>query len=127
MQYWALPSRIYGHDGLHFTSDNLDSVFNFPRSKNKRLIKSFLGLVNYFSHSLRVQPLQDLGKYNEKQACNKILRTPECIASFEDIRQAIDECPMLWFLNDYSLCLSKQMRWIMASVLILTRLSQTYF
>ena len=109
----GLPQVEYvGHtineDGLHFTRDKLDSVLNFPRPETKRQVKSFLGLANYFrdhikNHSMRVQPLQDLvSDYEKRQARHKVNWTPESIAAFEDIRQAIDECPMLWFLDDFS-------------------------
>jgi hypothetical protein len=95
-------------DGLHFTRDKLDSVLNFPRPETKRQIKSFLGLANYFrdhisNHSTRAQPLQDLvNGYEKSQARHKIKWSPECIAAFEDLRKAIDECPMLWFMDDFS-------------------------
>ena len=95
-------------DGLHFTRDKLDSVLNFPRPETKKQIKSFLGLANYFrdhilNHSIRAQPLQDfVNGYDKKQARQRIKWTPEGIAAFEDLRQAIDDCPMLWFLDDYS-------------------------
>ena len=115
------PSKCYlgltqveyvGHtvnkNGLHFTRDKLDSVMNFPRPETMKHVKSFLGLANYFrdhirNHSLRVQPLQDLvAGYTRQQARSKINWTPECNSAFEDIRQAIDECPLLWFINDHS-------------------------
>jgi hypothetical protein len=95
-------------NGLHFTRDKLDSVLNFPRPETKRQIKSFLGLANYFrdhikNHSLRAQPLQEfVNKYDKSQARHKITWTPLANAAFEDLRQAIDECPMLWFMDDYS-------------------------
>ena len=95
-------------DGLHFTRDKLDSVLNFPRPHTKRQIKSFIGLANYFrdhikNHSIRVQPLQNLvNKYDKKQARHRVVWDAECVAAFEDIRTAIDECPMLWFLDDFS-------------------------
>jgi hypothetical protein len=95
-------------NGLHFTRDKLDSVLNFPRPETKKHVKSFLGLANYFrdhikNHSLRVQPLQDLVEgYTKKLARNKINWTTECDYAFKDIRQAIDECPLLWFVNDHS-------------------------
>jgi hypothetical protein len=95
-------------DGLHFTRDKLDSVMNFPRPETKKQIKSFLGLANYFrdhieNHSTRVQPLQDLVEgYSKKLARDKVVWTPRCEASFQDIRHAIDECPLLWFVDDHS-------------------------
>jgi hypothetical protein len=95
-------------NGLHFTRDKLDSVLNFPRPETKRQIKSFIGLANYFrdhikNHSIRAQPLQDLvNAYDKSQARHKIQWTEPTIAAFKDMRNAIDECPMLWFLNDFS-------------------------
>ena len=95
-------------DGLHFTRDKLDSVLNFPLPKNKKQVKSFIGLANYFRDHIsnmsdRMQPLQDIvGKYEKKMARHTFVWTPKAIAAFEDIRNAIDECPMLWFIDDFS-------------------------
>ena len=95
-------------NGLHFTRDKLDSVLNFPRPQTKRQIKSFLGLANYFrdhikNHSIRAQPLQNfVNKYDKSQARHKIIWTPIANAAFDDLRTAIDECPMLWFMDDSS-------------------------
>ena len=95
-------------DGLHFTRSKLDSVLNFPKPRTKRQIKSFLCLANYFrdhikNHSMRVQKLQEMvDNYQSRHAHHKVVWTPEAYAAFEDIRQAIDECPKLWFLDDHS-------------------------
>ena len=95
-------------NGMHFTRDKLDSVMNFPRPETMKNVKSFLGLANYFrdhinNHSLRVQPLQDLVEgYTKQKARTKINWTTECDYAFKDIRQAIDECPLLWFVDDHS-------------------------
>jgi hypothetical protein len=109
----GLPKvEFVGHtidkNGLHFTRDKLDSVLNFPRPETKRQIKSFIGLANYFrdhikNHSIRAQPLQDfVNGYDKSQARQRIKWTPESEAAFEDLRAAIDDCPMLWFMDDYS-------------------------
>jgi hypothetical protein len=95
-------------NGLHFTRDKLDSVLNFPRPQSKKHVKSFLGLANYFrdhikNHSMRVQPLQDLVEgYDKSKSREQVVWTDECNRAFEDIRQAIDECPLLWFVDDHS-------------------------
>ena len=95
-------------NGLHFTRDKLDSVMNFPRPSTMKNVKSFVGLANYFrdhikNHSTRVQPLQDLVEgYTKQKARHKVEWTDECQKAFEDIRQAIDECPLLWFIDDHS-------------------------
>jgi len=47
--------------------------------------------------------LQDLvPDYEKTQARKRITWTDECENAFVDIRQAIDHCPMLWFLDDFS-------------------------
>jgi hypothetical protein len=95
-------------DGLHFTRSKLDSVLNFPRPETKKQMKSFIGLANYFrdhiaNHSNRVQPLQDLVmNYTKSHSSHKLQWTPESNKAFEDIRQAIDDCPRLWYLDDHS-------------------------
>jgi hypothetical protein len=94
--------------GLHFTRDKVDSVLNFPRPTTCKNVKSFIGLANYFrdhilNHSLRVQALQDLvANYSKKVAHRQVEWTDECETAFNDIRQAIDECPLLWFVDDVS-------------------------
>ena len=95
-------------DGLHFTRSKLDSVVNFPRPTMKKQVKSFLGLANYFrdhirNHSNRVYPLQELvANYDKRHARQHVTWTKEAIAAFEDIREAIDNCPKLWFLDNHS-------------------------
>jgi len=95
-------------NGLHFTRSKLDKVLNFPRPETKKFMKSFIGLANYFrdhiaNHSSRVQKLQDtVSGYHKRQANHKIGWDAGVIAAFEDIRAAIDNCPKLWFLDDFS-------------------------
>ena len=94
--------------GLHFTRGKLDSVLKFPRPETKKQLKSFLGLANYFrdhirNHSIRVHPLQELvNHYDKRHASRKVQWTDTAIAAFADIRNAIDKCPKLWFMDDYS-------------------------
>ena len=74
----------------------------------KRQVKSFIGLANYFrdhirNHSTRIVPLQSLvDGYSAKQANQKVTWNDECEFAFEDIKKAIDECPLLWFMDDTS-------------------------
>ena len=95
-------------NGLHFTRSKLDKVLNFPRPETKKAMKSFIGLANYFrdhiaNHSNRVQKLQDtVAGYHKRQANHKIKWDADTESAFEDIRSAIDNCPKLWFLDDFS-------------------------
>ena len=96
-------------DGLHFTRSKIDSVLKFPRPETLKQLKSFLGLANYFrdhikNHSIRVEELQRIvARYDKRQATKRIKWSSKAIQAFMDIRQAIDECPKLWFLDDLSL------------------------
>ena len=95
-------------NGLHFTASKLDSVLNFPRPETKKQMKSFLGLANYFrdhirNHSDRVQALQEtVAHYVKAHGSHKVRWTKASELAFEDIRNAIAECPKLWFLDDFS-------------------------
>ena len=101
-------------DGTHFTRDKLDSVVNFPRPETKRQMKSFLGLANYFrdhikNHSMIVMPLQRLvDNYSRSKSAHiKIKWNDECEEAFNNIKEAIDNCPLLWFLDNTSpICLA---------------------
>jgi hypothetical protein len=94
--------------GLHFTRSKLDSVINFPIPKTKKQVKSFIGLANYFrehirNHSTRIQPLQKLVDGYDKRHANQAIKwEEEHTAAFEDMKRAIDECPLLWFMEDES-------------------------
>jgi len=114
-------------DGLHFTRDKVDSVLNFPRLTTKRQVKAFIGLANYFrdhvrNHSTRIIPLQQLvDGYTARQAHQKVKWTDECEFAFEDIKKAIDECPLLWFMDEVSPIFYKPMLLTMASELTYTK------
>ena len=95
-------------NGLHYTRDKLDSVLNFPVPITKKQIKSFLGLTNHFhthikDHHTISEPLQRLvDGYDKRQAKHPIKWGSEHTKSFEALKKAIDECPMLWFMDDES-------------------------
>lgn len=91
--------------GIHFTRSKLDSVKNFPRPTTERQLRSFLGLANWFrdhinDHSNKARPLQQmLVAYKQRR---KLIWTAAADEAFERIKQDIDECPMLFFLDDVS-------------------------
>lgn len=94
--------------GLHFKREKLDGVINFPLPTKFKHLKSFLGLANYFrehvrDHSRIVKPLNDLILGYAKTTKNKpISWTSETSTAFAQIRDAIHECPMIFFMDDTS-------------------------
>jgi len=83
-------------------------VVNFPILTTKRQVKTFLGLANYFrdhirNHSNIIVPLQELvNGYIARHANHRIQWTDECQNAFDEIKKAIDDCPLLWFMDDVS-------------------------
>ena len=95
--------------GIHFERTKLDGVYNFPKPVYSKHLKSFVSLASYFrdhvqNHASRVKPLFDLLTGYDKN--KRIQWTPEAEAAFEDIREGINNCPKLFFLDDTSpICL----------------------
>jgi len=98
--------------GMHFVRSKLDRVLDIPRPTTKGQVKTFLGVVNYFhAHvrnlSITEHPLTRLTEgYNAHQRQHKVVWTAETEAAYLAIRQQIDECPKLFFVNgDWPICL----------------------
>ena len=96
--------HVVDKDGVHFSRSKLDSVLNFKRPEYAAQMKSFLGLANYFRDNVRgyselSRPLNDMisRPYNRR---NKLDWTSDTIAAYDALRQAIHECPKLFFLQD---------------------------
>ena len=95
--------------GLSYTRKKLDSVYNFVKPQTQKQMKQFLGLANYFmdhirDHSSVVAPLQALinPKYTRRVGGNPIAWNTIAKTAFDSIREAIHQCPKLFFMNDTS-------------------------
>ena len=63
--------RVVDKDGLSMSKEKIETVLNFSILKNLTLLRSFLGLANYFRqfvpmHSTLVKPMQDMIDVLEK-------------------------------------------------------------
>jgi hypothetical protein len=95
--------HVVDKDGVHFSRSKLDSVLNFKRPEYAAQMKSFLGLANYFRDHVRnysdlSRPLNDMVSMNPYNRRNKLDWTSDTIVAFDALRQAIHECPKLFFL-----------------------------
>ena len=95
--------HIVDHEGLRMSEEKRNKVINFAQPKVAKGLKSFLGLANYFrdhikDHSKIVQPLQDMIKKYKKG--NKLKWTEESLNAFNLIKQAINTCPKIFFLQE---------------------------
>ena len=96
--------RVITKEELSMSKVKIQSVLNFEKLRNLHVLRSLLGLTNYFrgivpNHSLIVKPLQDMiddkGKKN-----SPLVRTQSSSDAFQAIRIAITHCPLMHFLED---------------------------
>jgi hypothetical protein len=95
--------HIINENGLTFSPAKREQVLDFPLPKTQKQLKQFLGLANWFrdhvkNHSALVHPLQEMVSDYKK---NKPLQwTPELEQLFEEVKQTVGNCPMLFFMDD---------------------------
>ena len=95
--------HIIDPTGLTFSQDKREKVRDFPLPVQAKHVRSFIGLANYFrdhiaNHSTIMVPLQRMILDYERS--RKVVWTDEGKASFEAIKNAIADCPKIYFLDD---------------------------
>ena len=96
------------------TKEKILKVQNFVRPQTVKAMRSFLGLTAYFhKHILRYAVVT--GPLNKMVAAGKKAKAPgkefqgknkpiiwddECIAAFDEIKSAIEQCPLLHFIRE---------------------------
>ena len=92
--------------GLSVSTKQKNTVLDFPKPVQRKHLKSFLGLVNYFrdhvpNHSSIVKPLNNLIlNYTKQNGRGTLQWTPETEAAYEEIRSLVELAPLLHFIND---------------------------
>ena len=93
-------------EGVRFSSDKLSGVELIPLPITKGNLKTFVGLANYFrdhvkNHSNLSQPFNVLlPSYNRTQKNHTLVWTEELQKAFYIFRDAVANCPMLFFINN---------------------------
>jgi cleavage and polyadenylation specificity factor subunit 1 len=95
--------KIIDENGISMSREKRDVVKEFQKPTTMKDLKSFLGLANYFrdhirNHSTIVKPLHDL--LHDYERTKRLKWTTQSESAFEMIKQKIDECPTLFFMND---------------------------
>lgn len=103
MQEVEFVGHLLTASGITFTRERIDKVLNIPPPKYEKDMKSFLGIINYFhdhiqNHSLLVHPLQQL--ILQYTPSKRIQWTTDALSAFTKIKEAINACPTLSFIND---------------------------
>ena len=107
--YMGLSQIEYtGHvldgEGIYFSREKLEKVFQIPLPKYDSEMKAFLGLAQYFHDHVRgfasiAAPLHELIRQYDKKRKKRIQYTAKAYAAFEEIKKAINECPKLYFID----------------------------
>ena len=92
-------------DGITFSREKIDKVLEIPEPILSLELKKFLGVTGYFHEHIRnyaeiTRPLQQMVHDYERK--RKLVWTEEGKISFGKIKQAINDCPTLFFLDDIS-------------------------
>ncbi len=97
--------HVINESGLSFSREKLNKVLVFPIPVIAKGLKCFLGLANYFrdhvrNHSIIVKPLHDMLKNYDKH--RKLIWTKEGQDAFYLIKEEINKCPTLFFMEEHS-------------------------
>jgi transposase InsO family protein len=94
--------RVISHNGIHMSAKKISQVLDFPLPEYMKQLKSFLGLVNYFSPHIRdksnlAHPLnQMLADYHR----STVLKwTDETKETFFALQKLVCDCPLMHFVD----------------------------
>ena len=99
--------HIIDEHGLSFSPQKTAKVLDFRKPKSGKEMKMFLGLIQQFRDHVDhfgtiTAPLYDLVINYEKTKTQTIDWTPELTKVFEEVQEAVANCPKIFFLDDVS-------------------------
>ena len=99
--------HVINDKGLTFTRERIDKVLEIETPIFGKQLKSFLGVAVYFKdhidhYSDITKPLHKMIEGYNKAKNKRLTWSEEAKLAFNDLRQAINNLPMLFFLDDQS-------------------------
>jgi hypothetical protein len=94
--------HVINENGMTFSREKIDKVMDIDPPQNQKGIRKFIGVVNYFrdhikNQSILIKPLYDL--IHDYQPFKKVIWTETAIAAFNEIKEAINNIPTLYFIE----------------------------
>jgi hypothetical protein len=92
-------------DGISFSKEKLNEVLHITYPPNASGLRSFLGLVGYFRDNIRDHATLTTPLYNmltDFEKHRKFEWTSPTIKAFDDIKQAVQNLPLLFYLDEES-------------------------
>ena len=99
----TLTGHTIDAEGKHFEKEKLDKVLTMDRPIYGKGLKSFLGLTNWFQSHVKdyakiAKPLTEMIKDYDHTKHTKIVWTEDRIRAYEQLKEAVNQCPKLYFL-----------------------------
>lgn len=99
--------HVIDDSGTSFKRERLQEVIDFPKPEVAGELKKFIGVANYIRDNIPkmselIAPLTGMlpPRYNKKMKHMSVKWTPESIEAFEKLKEAINECQKLFFMED---------------------------
>ena len=91
--------------GMSFSREKIDKVLNIPEPVLGKELKSFLGVAGYFHRHIKdyagvTKPLTKMIEGYERN--RRLIWSEQGRAAFREIKEAINNCPKLFFMDDHS-------------------------
>ena len=91
--------------GMSFSREKIDKVLNIPEPVLGKELKSFLGVAGYFHRHIKdyavvTKPLTRMIEGYERN--RRLIWSEQGRTAFKEIKEAINNCPKLFFLDDHS-------------------------
>lgn len=93
--------HVINAEGISFSAEKREKVLNFPLPTKAKQLMGFIGLVNYFRDHVddMTSKLKDLrGMLGDRKKA--LAWTPELEQKFNYVKNAVAQCPSLWFLDE---------------------------
>ena len=93
------------HEGLNMSKERIENTVDIKKPQNLKELYSFVGVTNYFrdhikDHSITARPLHLMIALAVKLRSKLIEWTLEADASFIKLKEQINECPKLFYIDD---------------------------
>ena len=93
------------HEGLNMSKERIENTVDIKQPQNLKELYSFVGVCNYFrdhikDHSDTSRPLHSIIAKAVKLRSKLIEWTDEGIASFYKLKDQVNECPKLYYIDD---------------------------
>ena len=103
----AALGLILSETGIRMSEEKIKKALDFPAPVQKKHLKSFVGLVNYFRdfipmYTNYIAPFNVVLRDYQRTKANRIGWTDELLKQYQELQEALNNCQLLYFVDDHS-------------------------